>query len=109
FESWQDAYKSLDQDAHTKGYVRLVRAASNAQPRACCTTGEECLTSSTAQLFLQVAQTCPMFWARWSSYREDAGMDIRSALPTSGNKKAMVRRWKPPTSATSTNTEMGSW
>ncbi|CBJ33622.1 expressed unknown protein [Ectocarpus siliculosus] len=107
YDSRRDAYLSLDEDAHDKRYVRLIRAASNAQLRACCTPGEACLTSSTAQLFLQVAPTCLMYWARWSTDRRETRMDIRSALPLSSDKEAMIGRWQPPTPATSATADMG--
>ena len=87
------AYQDLPEQHQSDDRVRLILAASNRQLKAMLTVGKEVICSPNAQLYLEVAPTCPMYYARRTPTAELSCMEITSNVPVDGNREDVMSPW----------------
>lgn len=95
YDSPQEALKSLGPNYLTPpAFVRLVLVADSALLRTLCKHGEEVLSSDTAGLYLQVAPSCPAFYAIWEDGSKNTTHDVRNELDRQASRDTLLNKFK---------------
>ena len=95
YDSPKEALESLGPDyLQPPAFVRLVLVADSALLRTMCKHGEEVLTSDTAGLYLQVAPSCPAFYAIWEDGPNNTTHDVRNELDRRASRDALLNEFK---------------
>ncbi|CAM9163771.1 unnamed protein product [Scytosiphon promiscuus] len=94
FNTRADAFGSLSVEERQDRCIRLLRVANNFQLKRMLIPGaEECAPS--AELYLRVAATCPLYHMRWTKDVDRANIKFTSKVPRGGSRADVLLPFSP--------------
>ena len=73
--------------------MRLLHVANNQQVKRILLPGKE-VCGPGAELYLHLANTCPLFYTRWAKEADDAHFELTCGIPQSGSRADLLRAFK---------------
>lgn len=89
YNSRKQAVKSLSTEEVEEQRVRLIQIADTQQLRRMLDVRNE-LCAPEAALYLEVADTCALYWTVWDNDKDKADMHIACDIPQSGTRSTML-------------------
>lgn len=84
-----EALKSIPQNVIDERFIRLVLVVSTRQLKCMLDPGREACRSE-ATPYLEVVDTCPLYYLAWAAKRARGTMQIKSNIPHNGPRDFLI-------------------